>query len=88
MAAKRKFTIEEARAIGGQLGINQSNFNFEEFRRELKAELEHGLRTPEAKVAAPFTGKLALTHLKEFPDSHTRWTNSLPKRTWSRQRKG
>jgi|WetSurMetagenome_2_1015567.scaffolds.fasta_scaffold294477_2 hypothetical protein len=88
MQRKRKITIEEAREIERQLGVNQSVFDFEEFRRELQIELEHGLRAPEAKFAAPLTGKLALTHLKEFPDSHTRWTNSMPKRTWFRQRKG
>jgi hypothetical protein len=74
--------------MGSQLGVNQSIVDFAEFQRELRIELEHGLRTPEARVAAPLTGKLALTHLQEIPDSHTRWTNSMPKRTWSRQRKG
>ena len=32
MATKRKFTIEEARGIGRQLGVNQDNLDFEEFR--------------------------------------------------------
>ena len=62
--------------MSGQLGVNQSVFDFEEFRRELKIELEHGLRVPEASSDAPLTGKIAWAHLKEFPDSYTRWTDA------------
>jgi hypothetical protein len=75
MATKRKFTIEEARVIGGQLGIHQGDFNFEEFRRGLEVELEHGLRDPETNVTNDdvlLTGKIAWAHLKEFPDYYTR----------------
>ena len=75
MATKRKFTIEEAHKIGGQLGIHQSDFNFEEFRRGLEVELEHGLRDPETNVTndnTSLTGKIAWAHLKEFPDYYTR----------------
>ncbi|CAG0963560.1 hypothetical protein GPROT1_00998 [Gammaproteobacteria bacterium] len=75
MNPKRKFTIEEARAIGGQLGIDQVNFNFEEFRRGLEVELEHGLRDPATNVTnddESLTGKIAWAHLKEFPDYYTR----------------
>jgi hypothetical protein len=88
MHPKRKFTIEEARTMGGQLGVNQSVVDFAEFRRELKIELEHGLRVPAANSDAPLTGKMAWAHLKEFLDSSTRWTDSKPKRISSRQRKG
>jgi hypothetical protein len=88
MHPKRKFTIEEARTMGSQLGVNQSVVDFAEFRRELKIELEHGLRVPEANSAAPLTGKIAWAHLKGFPDSYTRWTDAKPKRISSRQRKG
>jgi hypothetical protein len=88
MQPKRKFTIEEPREMGGQLGVNQSVVDFAEFRRELKLELEHGLKVPEASDDAPLTGKIAWAHLKEFPDSYTRWTDSKPKRISSRQRKG
>jgi hypothetical protein len=88
MHPKRKFTIEEAGKMGGQLGVNQSVVDFAEFRRELKIELEHGLRVPAANSAAPLTGKMAWAHLKEFPDPYTRWTDAKPKRINSRQRKG
>jgi hypothetical protein len=75
MNSKRKFTIEEARKIGGQLGINQSDFNIEEFRRGLEVELEHGLIDPVTNVTNDdvlLTGKIAWAHLKEFPDYYTR----------------
>ena len=88
MTTRHKFTIEEPRALGGQLGVNQSVVDFAKFRRELKLELEHGLVVPEAPSAAPLTGKIAWANLKEFPDSNTRWTDSQPKRISSRQRKG
>ena len=88
MTTKHKFTIEEPRALGGQLGVNQSAVDFAEFRRELKLELEHGLVVPEATGAAPLTGKITWANLKESPDTSTRWTDSQPKRISSRQRKG
>ena len=75
MNAKRKFTIEEARTIGGQLGIDPAGFNFEEFRRGLEVELEHGSRDPATNVTSDdvlLTGKIAWAHLKEFPDYYTR----------------
>ena len=88
MTTKHKFTIEEPRAMGGQLGVNQSVVDFAEFRRELKLELEHGVSAPEATGDVPLTGQIAWANLKEFPDSNTRWTDSKPKRISSRQRKG
>ena len=88
MNPKRKFTIEEAREMGGQLGVNQSVVDFAEFRRELQLELEHGAKVPEASDGLLLPGKIAWAHLKEFPDSYTRRTDSKPKRISSRQRKG
>jgi hypothetical protein len=88
MQPKRKFSIEEPRAMGSQLGVKQSVVDFAEFRRELQVELERGLVVPEATGAAPLTDKIAWANLKEFPDSNTRWTDSKPKRISSRQRKG
>ncbi len=75
MNPKRKFTVEEARTIGNQLGIDQVSFNFEEFRRGLEVELEHGSRDPATNVTnddGTLTGKIAWAHLKEFPDYYTR----------------
>ena len=93
MNPKRKFTIEEARKIGSQLGVDQGNFDFEEFRRGLEVELEHGLIDPETNVtndALPLTGKIAWAHLKEFPDYYTRLDKleAEADEFWTAQRKG
>lgn len=88
MATKRKFTIEKSREMGGQLSVKQSVVDFAEFRRELRIELDHGVRVPKANDDASFTGKIAWTNLKEFPNANMRWTDAKPKRISSRQRKG
>jgi len=75
MAAKKKFTAEEAKKIGEALGITWKEFDVEQFRMGMDVELEHGARDPETNVTNndPLTtGKIALAHLKEFPDYYTR----------------
>lgn len=72
---KKEFTIEEARAIGNQIGIDFEVFDLDEFRRGLAVELEHGARDPETNVTngdPVVTGKIAWAHLKEIPDYYTR----------------
>lgn len=69
------FSVEEAKRIGEQLGIDWSKFDIEQFRRGMDVELEHGTRDPRTNVTddAPLvTGKIALAHLNEFPDYYTR----------------
>lgn len=69
------FTLEEAKAIGEKLGIPFNDFNAEQFRDGMNVELEHGARDPETNVTNNdplLTGKIALAHLKEFPDYYTR----------------
>jgi hypothetical protein len=71
------FTTEQARRIGQILGVNweTSPFDVEQYRMGLDVELEHGLRDPETNVNGNdpmLTGKIALAHLKEFPDYYTR----------------
>ncbi len=75
MPAKKSFTIEEARKIGEQLGIDWSKFDVEQFRAGMDVELEHGTRDPETNVSNDdplTTGKIALAHLNEFPDYYHR----------------
>jgi len=77
MSAKQNFTTEQAREIGGKLGIDWSRFDVEQFRMGLDVELEHGLRDPSTDVTGNdpvLTGKVALAHLNEFPDYYTRLT--------------
>lgn len=75
MAAKDRFTTEEAREIGKKLGIDWSRFDTEQFRMGLDVELEHGLCDPSTNVTDDdpmLTGKIALAHLNEFADYYTR----------------
>ena len=71
----KKFTSEEAKNIGDQLGIRWDKFDVEQFRMGLDVELEHGTRDPETNVTSDdplITGKIALAHLNEFPDYYDR----------------
>ncbi len=75
MTSKKHFTTEEAKQIGGKLGIDWSNFDVEQYRMGLDVELEHGLIDPHTNVTNDdpiMTGKIALAHLNEFPDYYTR----------------
>jgi hypothetical protein len=77
MTERKSFTVQEARQIGEQVGINweAAPFQVEQFRRGLDVELEHGLHDPATNVTDDdpvITGKIALAHLNEFADYYTR----------------
>ncbi len=75
MSASKRFSAEEAERIGEVLGIKWSKFDVEQFRMGLDVELEHGAADPATNVTdddTMTTGKIALAHLKEFPDYYTR----------------
>ena len=75
--ARETFNADEARAIGEQIGIDWATapFDVEQFRMGMDVELEHGSHDPQTDVTGSdplVTGKIALAHLKEFPDYYTR----------------
>jgi hypothetical protein len=75
VAEKRRITVEEAKQVGVDLGLDWAKVDLEQFRRGLQVELEHGARDPETNVTnddLTLTGKIAWAHLKEFPDYYTR----------------
>jgi len=75
MSPGKEFTAEEARRIANELGVDWSEVDLEQFRIGLEVELEHGTRDPETNVTNDdeiLTGKIALAHLREFPDYYTR----------------
>jgi hypothetical protein len=75
MSPSRQFTFQEAQEIGDDLGVDWKKVDLEQFRMGLSVELEHGDRDPETNVTSDnlvITGKIALAHLKEFPDYYTR----------------
>ena len=74
-AINQKFTADEAKQIGEQLGIDWSKWDIEQFRMGMDVELEHGTENPLTNVTNDdpvMTGKIALAHLNEFPDYYTR----------------
>jgi len=77
MSARTRFTTDEARRIGEEIGIDWTSapFDVEQFRRGMEVELEHGLHDLLTNVTDDDpvrTGKIALAHLNEFPDYYIR----------------
>ncbi|MBR9701900.1 hypothetical protein GOV13_03180 [Candidatus Pacearchaeota archaeon] len=71
----KKFNLNEAKNIGDKLGIKWDKFNADQFMMGMNVELEHGSRDPDTNVTGDdpvMTGKIALAHLKEFPDYYDR----------------
>jgi len=87
MSKKMAFTLDQAKSIGGQLGISWDTFDLEQFRTGLVVELDHGTVNPTTNVTDddPLqTGKIALAHLTEFPDYYIRLAKmeAAAKRFW------
>jgi len=75
MATEKKFTTQEAKEIGDQLGIDWDSVDVEQFRMGLSVELEHGDSDPRTDVTHGdllLTGKIAWAHLNEYADYYTR----------------
>jgi hypothetical protein len=75
MGEKRRTSSEEARRVGDQIGVDWSRFDLEQFRSGMDVELEHGSHDPQTDVTHDdpiVTGKIALAHMKEFPDYYER----------------
>jgi hypothetical protein len=89
VSSEKRFTTEQARAIGEALGIDWSEFDVEQFRIGLDVEMEHGRRDPTTDVTGDdpmTTGRIALAHLKEFGDYYTRLTKMEEEAEESRRR--
>jgi len=70
-----KFTAEQAKEVGNEMGIDWGQYDLEEFRMGMEVELEHGTKDEQTNVTDDdlvATGKIALAHLKELPDYYTR----------------
>jgi uncharacterized protein DUF5661 len=77
MTEEHRFTAEQARTYGEEVGIDWSTspFDVEQFRSGMDVELEHGLHDDETNVTGDdphTTARIAWAHLKEFPDYYTR----------------
>lgn len=77
MSARKRFTREEARQVGSEIGIDwdAAPFDVEELRAGMDVELEHGLHDVRTNVSdddPQLTARIAVAHLNEFPDYYTR----------------
>ena len=75
MTETRRTTSEEARRVGDQIGVDWSRFDLEQFRHGMDIEYEHGSHDPQTDVTGDdpiLTGKIALAHMKEYPDYYVR----------------
>lgn len=75
MSADHKTTLDEARRVGDEIGVDWEKFEPEQFRAGMDVEFEHGSHDPQTDVTHDdpiITGKIALAHMKEFPDYYER----------------
>ena len=65
------YTREEIFFFSQILGVDFSNFSFDDLVVGVNIELEHGLKNPKTNITNNDlikTMKIALAHLNEFPD--------------------
>ena len=91
MSDSGKVTAQEARRIGDEIGVDWNRFDVEQFRAGLEVEFEHGSHDPQTDVTGDdptLTGKIALAHMKEFPDYYERLERmeEQAKRDWAAKR--
>jgi len=75
MSEKKHFSVEDAKRVGEKIGVDFNKFDLEQFRAGMDVELEHGTVDPATNVTDDdeiMTGKIALAHMKEFPDYYER----------------
>jgi len=87
------FSRETVKKVGDALAINWSRISIEQFANGMEVELEHGTTDPKTNVTDDdmmLTGKIALAHLKEFPDYYSRLEKmeSEAKIYWQTNEKG
>lgn len=61
--------------VAKKLNIDFSKYPFEDFKRGINVELEHGLINPVTNVTNNdllLTAKIALAHLNEFPNYYNK----------------
>ena len=90
MTETKRTTTEEARRVGDEIGVDWDRFDLEQFRLGMDVEYEHGSHDPQTDVTHDdpiVTGKIALAHMKEFPDYYARLEDmeAEAERYWSTQ---
>ena len=75
MTESQRTSVDEARRVGDAIGVDWNRFDLEQFRAGMDVEYEHGSHDPQTDATGDdpiVTGKIALAHLKEFPDYYER----------------
>lgn len=75
MGTPRRTTLDEARRVGEEIGVDWDRVDLEQLRAGMDVEFEHGSHDPQTDVTGDdpvVTGKIALAHMKEFPDYYER----------------
>jgi uncharacterized protein DUF5661 len=75
MSGTKRTTIEQARQVGDEIGVDWDRYDLEQFRAGMDVEYEHGSHDPQTDVTGDdpvITGKIAFAHMKEFPDYYDR----------------
>ena len=91
MTEERRTTSEEARRVGDAIGVDWDRFDVEQFRAGMDVEFEHGSHDHQTNVTDDdpiVTGKIALAHMKEFPDYYERLEKmeAEAEREWAERR--
>src|SRR5258708_30858618 len=75
MGESRRTSLEEAKRVGDEIGVDWDQFDLAQFRAGMEVEFEHGSHDPQTDVTGDdpiLTGKIALAHMKEFADYYER----------------
>jgi len=93
MTETRRTSSEDARRVGDEIGVDWDRFDLEQFRVGMDVEFEHGSHDPQTDVTHDdpiVTGKIALAHMKEFPDYYERLERmeAEAQRDWSSRPSG
>ena len=93
MGEPRRTTLEEAKRVGDEIGMDWDRFELEQFRAGMDVEFEHGTHDPQTDVTGDdpiITGKIAFAHMKEFPDYYERLERMErdAEQYWTAQRSG
>ena len=85
MPAQHKTTLDEARRVGDEIGVDWETFDIELFRAGIDVECEHGSRDPQTDVTHDdpiLSGKIALAHMKEYSDYYVRLARMEVEADW------
>ena len=74
-ANSKTYTETDAKELGKELGIDFDAVPIDEFVKGLNVETEHGSKNEDTNITRDIdilTAKIALAHLRHFPDYYTR----------------